>query len=207
MPVFPTSESEINALAQQMLGGYSLHAGDFPHVRRNTLLNRHRSYQLAARLLEQRLALWRSARAARKDSFAELKRVMKECLKLSQVDTTAAPEKLSLIGWGPRRGDTALTAPTAPRNLRIQVTAADSVRLTWQAPAAASHAGPVYNYLIERRELLPQQTPGPWQLITTTYQTTITLPGQPRGAELQYRVKAANPAGVSRPGNSTTILL
>lgn len=100
MPVFPACESEIDALARQMLAGYALHAGDFPHVRRNTLLNRHRSYQLAARYLEQRQAAWYAARAARQESFAELKRIMKECLKRSEADTAAAPAKLALIGWG-----------------------------------------------------------------------------------------------------------
>lgn len=71
----------------------------------------------------------------------------------------------------------------------------------WQPPAAAPDMGPVQNYLIERRELFPQQVPESWRLLTTTDQTTITLAGQPRGIELQYRVRAANAAGKSRPGN------
>ncbi len=81
MPVFPTSESAIRRLAKQMLSGYSLHAADFPHVRRATLLARHHSYQLAVRYQELCRANLRQAAAARAKSFAALKRVMKECLK------------------------------------------------------------------------------------------------------------------------------
>ncbi len=200
MPVFPTCESEIDALARQMLAGYALHAGDFPHVRRNTLLVVHRIYQLAARYLEQRQAAWCAARAARQESFTELKRIMKECLKRSEVDTAAAPEKLTLIGWGPRRKGKDLTAPAAPRNLRLHI-APGTVRLTWQPPTAAPGTGPVSNYLIERRELFPQQAPRSWQLLTAASQTAVTLTGQPHGIRLEYQVRSANAAGKSLPSN------
>ncbi len=201
MPVFPARESEIDALARQMLGGYSLHAGDFPHVLRARLQMRYHIYLLANRLQKQRLAVWRINRAARSKSFAELKRVMKECLKRSEVDVADQPQKLRYIGWGPRRKGQALTAPAAPRNLRLHILAPGLVRLTWQPPAATPGTGPVQNYLIERRELSPKPSGQPWQLITTTDQTTITLTGQRHEIELEYRVRAANAAGVSRPGN------
>jgi hypothetical protein len=201
MPVFPTRESEIRSLVQQMLGGYEKHPGDFPHVARHRLLIGNLIYQTIVRQQQQRLATWRKMKAARAKSFAELKRVMKECLRKSQVDVADQPQKLHYIGWGPRRKAKALAAPAAPQDLRSRITAAAAVTLTWQPPAAAPGTGPVQNYLIERRELLPQQVPGPWRLLTTTYQTTITLAGQPRRIELQYRVRTTNAAGVSRPGN------
>ncbi len=81
------------------------------------------------------------------------------------------------------------------------------VRLTWQPPAAAPGTGPVSNYLIERRELFPQQAPCSWRLLTTASQTAVTLPGQRCGIELEYQVRSANAAGKSLPGNLAGVVL
>ena len=42
---------------------------------------------------------------------------MKSCLKKSEVDTVGDPEKLNLIGWGPRQSRQPADAPGQPMNL------------------------------------------------------------------------------------------
>jgi len=46
-----------------------------------------------------------------------------------------------------------------------------------------------------------------WSDIATALETEITLKGQPRGVELEYRVVAVNKAGDSPPSNTETAVL
>jgi hypothetical protein len=204
MPVFPTTESEIQSLARQMLGGYELHPADFPHVNRIHLQMVTMIYMAAARQQQKWLAIEKKKRAARVRSLAELKRVMKECLKKSQVDVAAQPLKLRLIGWGPRRLPESLAGPGCPGSLQLCADGPGTVTLHWRKPISG---GAVGSYRIERSTQQTGSRPGAWTLIAAAYDETITLKDQPRGGELHYRVLAANAAGMSRPGNIAVVAL
>jgi len=66
---------------------------------------------------------------------------------------------------------------------------------------------PVRNYILHRRDANAQGEFGNWQLLDLFYDTLAILTDQPRTIELEYRVKAMNPAGESLSSNTATVVL
>ena len=203
MPDFPRQEARIYQLARVMLYGVFSHMADFPHVNAMGIFTRFRDYKTAREKSVKARA--RSIRATRtkQASFNQLKTVMKQCLKRSQVDTQDHPEKLALIGWSAPPSATPTAPPGPPMNLTAAATdQPGAVKLSWSKPIPAT-GSPVRNYLIQSR-ILDQ---GTWELIRITHQTQTTLTNQPRSGPLEYQIIAANQAGQSPPGNTATVVL
>jgi len=139
----------------------------------------------------------------RNEKLLKLKNIMKKSLQKAQVDVAANPEKLKLIGWGPKSACQPTETPGQPTDL-VAVHKQDGVvDLNWKKPA---DGGIVYNYIIERRCLDTNQTDS-WTIAAISYDCQTILPSQPKGVHLEYRVRASNLAGQSLPSNTATITL
>jgi hypothetical protein len=206
MPRFPKSEPEIVALAEEMIAGYTSHAADFPSVtvaQLSTMLTNYKNQKQTQENAEGQAQIATVTKDEKLDGLVEL---MKNDLKLSEVDVTDDPEKLYEIGWGPRSQPTPILAPGSPTELHPTAEGQGSIGLIWEKPASGS-GGPVRNYIIERRDQQQGSDFGPWTLCNTTYNCEINLTDQPESVRIEYRVKAANAAGESLPSNSVSVVL
>ena len=187
MPKFPKREADILALANAMLAGYAAHSVDFPSHIGPPVLAMKRFVYISAKL-------------------AALVEKMKAELKKSEVDVGSDSEKLEYIGWGPKASPTPADPPGQPRNLEVVIQEAGTVLLDWKSPARGS-GGNVRTYVIKRRQQPEGGEFGKWQQAGVALETEATLVNQPRGLQLEYRVKAINNGGESIPSNTVAVVL
>jgi hypothetical protein len=208
MAVFPRTESGINELAVQMMTGLSAHAALYPSVTPEALTDLTNAYNE----YNNKLIAQGDARAAAKNATIEkneaqdsLETEMNKILYLAEHDCIEDPGNLEYIGWSDRKDPSPLQGPGQPGELVPTYEGPGTLSLKWGKP---SSGGAVSSYRIERSDQ-PQGggIPGPWTLISTTYETNTTLSDQPRGTEMQYRVTATNAAGESMPSNIATVVL
>ena len=152
-----------------------------------------------------------------KDSaLDEVKTVMKQQLAKSRIDTVAEPQKLKLIGSGPKAKPHPITPPGMPKHLTVVKQGMGTIELKWKPPAP--HAGgPIRNYVVLRRDKPDPNKPyGPWQdsqsaIDTQTFPKATSevadISNQPQGIELEYRIIAINTAGTSVPSNTVAAVL
>lgn len=205
MPVFPRTEAEVVELAEKMLSGYALYAADFPSVNPVALESALAGFITKRDAQVSTRSQSRLATEVKEEKFDDLVEVMKNDLKLSEVDTASDPEKLTEIGWGPRLQPQPVPPPGQPENFVPVAEGPGDVWFKWDNP---SNGGIIRNYIIERR-----QQPsgggdfGPWEVIETSLNKEIHLLEQPRGIQMEYRVKAANVSGESLPSNTAAVVL
>jgi len=210
MTSYPTNELETLSLCQQMIAGYIAHPEDFPSVTAEMLAELQgamASYNGCRDNQDSARAQAKLATANKSDCFAQLSAMMKDDLKLSEVDCAANPEKLAEIGWGTRQHPQPVPAPGQPLDAASEAQGPGDLWLVWKRPVAAE-SGPVRSYIIERRE---QLTPGgdytAWKLAGTCLEPRIHLTEQPRGIQMEYRIKATNLGGQSLPSNTVAVVL
>jgi len=205
MATFPLKESEIVALAETMVGGLTAHAADFPSVTVATLSTALANYKNQRQTQENAKSQAQIATVTKDDKLETLVELMKNDLKLSEVDVASDPEKLTEIGWKPRSEPQPIIAPGSPTDLHPTSEGQGMIWLNWEKPA---NGGTVRNYIIERRQQAQSGGEfGAWVLCNTTYNREIRLTEQPETVRLEYRVKAANTAGESMPSNSISVVL
>ena len=124
---FPYSEAEVVALAEAMISGYAAHAVDFPSVDPLPLGTSLTDYKTARDAQEDASAQAQLATGAKNGKLSELVETMKSDLKLSEVDTTADPTKLTQIGWGPKSEPSPTVPPNMPVNLTLPAKITGSV--------------------------------------------------------------------------------
>ncbi len=205
MPTFPRTEAEVVALAEAMIAGYTAHAADFPSVTVADLQTVLTNYQTDKNNQDDARAQAKIATETKEAKLDDLVELMKNDLKLSEVDVADDPEKLAEIGWGPRQQPQPVPLPGQPENFVPTVEGPGDVWFKWDS---SSNGGLVRNYIIERRdEPAGGGDFGPWQVIETSLATEIHLLEQPRGIQMEYRVKAANISGESLPSNTAAVVL
>ena len=205
MPKFPKKEADIAALAKQMIAGYGAHAGDFPSIIGPALAVKKRDFEAARDSQAQTQAAAQLATEEKLYRLNLLKEEIRNRLKKSAVDVSGDPEKLAYIGWGPRTEPHPVETPAAPRNLHSIAEGQGLLWLTWDKSASG---GAVRNYIIERRD--QQETGGQfgdWSIAGSALNNEINLNGQPRGIQMEYRVKAVNTTDQSGPSNIAAIVL
>ena len=207
MPNFPKREADVEALALAMLFGYWNHGADFPSADFPALLTANNNYHTARNAQTGALAAAQVATEQKDAKLAALVEIMKAELKKSEVDVGGDSETLEYIGWGPKAPPSPADPPGQPRNLDAVIQGAGTVLLDWKAPSRGS-GGNVRTYVIERR----QQPEGGgefsnWQQAGVALETEATLMNQPRGLQLEYRVKAINTGGESVPSNTVGVVL
>jgi len=205
MPKFPKTEAEVVALAETMVAGLTAHGADFPSVTVATLSTALTNYKNQRQTQENAKSQAQIATVTKDDRLDMLVELMKNDLKLSEVDVADDPEKLTEIGWGPRSEPQPIIAPDSPTELHPISEGQGSIWMIWTKPLSG---GPVRNYIIERRQQAQAGGDfGPWILVNTTYNCEINLADQPDNVRLEYRVKAVNAAGESMPSNSVSVVL
>ncbi len=204
MPKFPKSEADIFKLGHEMLSGYSLHMADFPSVDAAVLSQAFNDYLNSTGGYLEAHAKAKLATEAKNTRLTGLRDIMKNCLKKSHVDAADSPEKLALIGWGPKAVAQMIEAPSAPVSLRAAGQGKGTIRLLWKNP---SGGGAVRNYNIQRREQLTEGDFSSWSIVASALETEIDLTNQPQGIELEYRIKAVNTGGQSMSSNTAAVVL
>jgi hypothetical protein len=202
MPEFPTKESEIVALVDQMIAGRVAHPMDFPHLGGPGLSFRRRDYIEARDAQTQAYGAAQLATENKHAALKALEEIMKRRLKQAEVDVAGDPVKLAYIGWGPKAVGQAEPLPGQPVELKALLQRRDHIRLEWKRPASG---GAVANYIIQSRDIAMagQQ----WKLVGLSYNTNLLVADPPSGVKLEYRVIAANATGQSPPSNIVTIAL
>jgi len=211
MPRYPTQQARIIALAEAMIGGFTEHAAMFPNSDVALLQGLRDAYNTTAAARTEAIAAAQLATESKQQALAALQAEMKRQLKQSQVDTCDDPEKLSFIGWGPRREAEPAELPGQPMSLKSINEGAGTLEIDWKRPTRGS-GGKVQTYIIERRELVPDESEkgaafSEWSHAAISLETKAVLKDQPRGVQLEYRVKAINKAGQSRPSNTIAVVL
>ena len=207
MAHFPEAEGKVESLAMSMIAGYRAHPLDFPSADPVVLNVVVGDYNAAKDAHVEATASARVATEAKDAALAALEALMHTELKKSEVDTVSDPEKLEFIGWGPRVAPSPMEAPGQPRNLDPVVQGPGTVLLTWQV-APRSSRGPARTYLIERRdEPAGGGEFGEWRQAGMAIEKSTTLTEQPRGPQMEYRVKGINTGGESVPSNTVAVVL
>jgi hypothetical protein len=182
-----------------MIAGYTAHPTDFPSVGISALSSALSTFQIDRQSQTDARAQSQIATETKNTKLDALTDLMRNDLKLSEVDVAADPEKLAQIGWGPKSPPQPVPAPGQPTSLHPAAEGPGTLWLTWESPTNGS-GGPVRNYIVERR-----QQPagggefGSWAIIGTALNNESNLTDQPRGVQMEYRVKAANVGGESVP--------
>jgi hypothetical protein len=190
-----------------MEAGYIAHLADFPSNEWSLLKIKRLQYNTASNAQTEALAAAQVATETKDLKLADLEDTMRDELKKSEVDVGSDSEKLEYIGWGPKASPSPADPPGQPRNLDAAVQGAGTILLDWKAPARGS-GGSVRTYVIERRDQ-PEGGGefGEWAQAGIALETEATLMNQPRGVQLEYRVKAINTGGQSPPSNTFAAVL
>ncbi len=207
MAQFPRTEADVKVLVQNMIAGYTAHVADFPSADNIGLTAAQAAYITAKTGQTDALAAAQVATEAKETQLEALEEFMRTELKKSELDVNSDPEKLGYIGWGPKAPPTASTAPGQPRNLEAVAQNPDSVFLDWK-PAVRGSGGAVRTYIVDRREQPAGGGEfGDWTQIAIALQSESNLTSQPRGLQLEYRVKGVNIGGESMPSNTVAVVL
>jgi len=206
MPKFPKREADIDALARRMLDGFLLHQADFPSFNYNPLKGKLSAFIYYKRAQTEALAAAQVATDEKDAKLTALAEKMKAELKKSEVDVGSDSEKLEYVGWGPKAPPSPADPPGQPRNLEAVTQGSSAVLLDWKPPAHGS-GGNVRTYVIERRDQPQGGEFGEWQQAGIALESEATLMNQPRGVQLEYRVKAINTGGESTPSNTAAVVL
>ncbi|GAF68669.1 unnamed protein product, partial [marine sediment metagenome] len=119
MATYPRTQSEISALTESMIAGYTEHPGDFPGADVAALQTARDQYHAASKALTDAQSAAKLAVEVKAEKLELLQAITRQELKKAQVDTIDEPEKLAFIGWGPKADPQSVQAPSAPGNLRI----------------------------------------------------------------------------------------
>jgi hypothetical protein len=207
MPQFPKAEADIVALANAMVAGYGAHALDFPSADISGLGTVTSAFGSVKSAQINAMAAAQLATETKNTMLASLEELMRDELKKSEVDVGSDSEKLEYIGWGPRTLPSPSDPPGQPRNLDPVIQGPGTLFLDWKAPARGT-GGTVRTYVIERREQPAGGGEfGDWAQVGIAMETESTLTSQPRGQQLEYRVKAVNAGGESVPSNTAAVVL
>jgi hypothetical protein len=207
MPNFPRKEADVVALANAMVAGYGAHALDFPSSDAVGLTTALTDYNTTKTAQTDALAVAQVATESKDLKLDDLEDLMRDELKKSEVDVGSDSEKLEYIGWGPKAPPTPADPPGQPRNLDPVVQGPGTLFLDWKPPVRGS-GGAVRTYVIERREQPAGGGAfGSWAQVGIALETETTLTDQPRGPQLEYRVKAVNAGGESVPSNTAAVVL
>lgn len=203
MAAFPRTESQIVALAQEMVTGLTANPAIYPTppVSVSDLQSAIDNY-IAAR--DGAVAQAAAALSATEDKDSKLETLtaaMKQDLRFAEMKVGIDNnDLLALIGWGARSSATALEPPNQPRTLEAVRQGEDWVFLDWKEPLGG---GKPAAYKVQRRE----RPSGPWLDVATAIDSEITLTGQTRGKEYEYRVIAVNRAGEGPESNTVMAVL
>ena len=204
---FPNKEADVAALSNSMVSGYTAYAVDFPNADVAAVGAARAAYLLAKDAQTQAHGQAQLATETKEAALTALEDLLRTQLKQSEIDVVTDPEKLELIGWGPKSPRQPANPPGQPLNFSSVMQGDGTVIFKWKSPLNGTH-GPVRSYIIERRdEPAGGGVFGPWTQAGISMEPEITLTGQPRGIQMEFRVIAVNTAGNGEPSNTVAVVL
>ncbi len=203
MATFPLKEVDVISLANDMVSGFMAEPTDFPSVDGTELQAKLAAYNTAAANLLSIETQKVQAVASKNAALTALKTMMKDDLKLAELDTQSNPIKLGEIGWSTRNPANP-QVPGTPIDLISGPQIEGSIELRWKRPTSG---GTIRNYAIYRTSDNPEGGLANWTFVDFAYSNVVTLAGQPRGVQLYYRVQACNNTGNSGWSNILPVVL
>ena len=202
MAKFPRTEPQTVILAQDIAAGLTANAAIYPSppVAAADLQTGIEAYITARDAAVAAQAAAEQATAAKNEALQALTDDMKADLRYAENTVDYDDDNLKLLGWGGRKAKTSLEAPGQCRTLEAPREGEGWLFLEWKEPV---DGGAVAAYKIQRR-LRPD---GPWTDAGMAMESEITLTGQARGKEWEYRVIAVNKAGEGEPSNTVMAVL
>ncbi|OHB77416.1 MAG: hypothetical protein A2Z25_01280 [Planctomycetes bacterium RBG_16_55_9] len=202
MARFPDRDAEIRSLGEKIIAGLTAGAVDFPappfpSTYLQPLLDSFVSLcdeQVAAKAAAEQ------ATTAKQAARERLIAAMRADLRYAEDTVSRNDAKLTALGWGAKAAPKPLEAPGQCGSLEALRQGEDWIALKWIKPG---DGGAVAAYRIERR----QRPGGVWAIVGMAVECGVTLAGQPRGTDWEYRVIAINKAGESPPSNSVAAVL
>jgi len=205
MAQYPRTQTSILSLAKSMIAGFMEHPEIFTHANLPLVESALNEYKVAnEQFLDSKAQVAISANIKRK-KLSRLNEIIKQQIKLSQVDCSGTPAYLGTIGWGSRKKPSKNTRPAQPRELKVIAVSGNTVFLKWKKPSGKNNSAN-HQFLIERRQKLKDGRLSDWELAAATLNTELRVKKQPSG-KLEYRVKMANKSGESRSSNTVTVVL
>jgi len=203
MTQYPRTQSQIAALANSMIGGFTEHPDYFPHSDSTALQEALDEYNSSCAALVDAQSQAAIAAGTKQEKLNKLQDIIKNQIKLSQVDCVDDPARLACIGWGQRKDAHPVSLPGQSYGLAIAAQCDCWLLLEWNKPPYDT-ARPVRYYSIERRKA---DGTDDWQSVATSINNELKLKNQPQMTRFEYRVKAVNAAGESMPSNTITAIL
>lgn len=205
MSQYPRSQSEIAALVEHMMAGFTEHPEYFPHADKISLQQAYDEFMQASTTLNGAEAAVKLAASNKLEKQRQLEAAMKNNIRHATADCSANPTRLSYIGWGTRHEPRPIDPPASPGGLKVVAQSEGTVFLKWEKPSRKSGGGPVRLYMIERH--IQGESLYNWELVTNSYNNEVTLTNQPQGVKIDYKVRASNSAGASCATNTVTVVL
>lgn len=211
-PPYPSKKADKDVLYEAILAGIAANPLDYPNgpgnIFNTTVLNtRVTAKNTAVTDRLQKEGVFRVAVETENLSYASVDDEARRLITLAEAQHAGQPEKLLLIGWGPRTPPQSVP-PGQPRQLEAFPQLQTALVLDWKAPAPGS-GGNVAFYRVERQtKTLAGQVTEPWGVWSTqAVASEITLTGLERGVEYEFRIVAVNAAGDSIPSNTAAAVL
>ena len=202
MPKFPKREAEVAALARRIVAGLNTATDDFPNppVPVEELQAALDAYNTAKDATVEAEAAAQETYAAKDDALEDLTDKMKADIRYAEDAAKKSVEKLSQIGWAPRKERAPLEVPGQVRSLEVLQQGEGWLVLDWKHPV---DGGRVSAYRVRCREF----ESGGWHDVAMAIDTEVLLNDQQRGVEIAYEVVAVNKAGTGEPSNIVTVTL
>jgi hypothetical protein len=205
MAQIPRTQADITSLADSMIAGFTAHPADFPHADVPSLQNARDAFLQASNTLTDAEAAAALAAERKQEKLQQLEFVLKKNIKMASADCSSNPEKLTELGWSPRREAQSIAPPAQPTDLKTVAQTEDTLFLSWRKPPRNT-GGPARTYIVERRQFT-ENLWNDWQLAATSFNSETKLENQPTGCKLEYRVKTINSSGESMPSNTISVVL
>lgn len=200
MVTFPDTETNIAALAEQMIDDLNACSEDYPTpvIPIPELEDSLNQYKYAQTRVMTAQAQAQQAISEKQQALQDLIDKMKSNLRYAESVTRRSEDKLKLLSWPFLK--TPLEVPGIIRDLEISRTEPGTAVLHWHKPI---NGGKVSAYKVQRFE----EDKAIWTTVAIETHTEALLLYQQVGKLLIYRVMAINSAGEGTPSNPVEVVL
>lgn len=202
MVTFPDTETNIAALAEQMIDDLNARSEDYPTpvIPIPELKDSLNQYKYAQTRVITAQTQAQQAIAEKQQALQDLIDKMKTNLRYAESVSKRREDKLKLLSWSRLFPKTPLEVPGIIRDLEIMITEPCTAVIHWQKPIKG---GKVSAYKVQRFE----EYQGIWTTVAIETDTEALLLYQQVGKPLIYRVMAINSAGEGTPSNPVEVVL
>ncbi len=201
MASFPRTEADVANLAKKMTSGLTTQTDSFPSppVSVAELKAAYDAFMEASHAARGAAVLATQRFAEKEELMQKVKDMLRSNIRYAEGQVRHDPEKLRLIGWGPRRQKRKPQAPGQVMGLEIVEEGTDWVTLRWKKP---KDGGAVGAYKVRMCKLK-----GDWTLVESTANNELLLEKLERGITLSFNVIAINKVGESVESSTETAVL